>query len=115
MLNGRTQMNKATPTKESVTVIEERTGFQLAIKRAFARSLGGIISRLDSPHLIDGVLVEPLQVHPSDRGFFAELAGPVSFAVQLFMSFISRMNFTNPVMRLFSSPAGAFASSTNSI
>src|SRR5258708_38027022 len=74
MPNGRTQMNQAIPAKESITVIGERTGLQLAIKHTIARGLGKIISRPDSPDLIDGVAVEALQVHPDDRGFFAELA-----------------------------------------
>src|SRR5258708_32663578 len=74
MPNGRTQMNQAIPAKESITVIGERTGLQLAIKHTIARGLGKIISRPDSPDLIDGVAVEALQVHPADRGFFAELA-----------------------------------------
>ena len=67
-------MNQATPAKESVSVVGEHDGLQLAIKRSSTRSLGKIISRPDSADLIDGVVVEPLQVHPDDRGFFAELA-----------------------------------------
>src|SRR5260370_28811095 len=74
MPNGRTQMNQAIPAKESITVIGEGNGLQLAIKHTIARGLGEIISRPDSPNLIDGVVVEPLQVHPDDRGFFVELA-----------------------------------------
>jgi hypothetical protein len=61
------------------------------------------------------VLIEPLQIHPDDRAFFAELARSVSLAAQLFMSFFSRMNFANAVMGLFSSLAGAFASGANSV
>lgn len=67
-------MNQATPAKETITVVGERNGLQLAIQPAPAKSLGKIISRPDSTDLIDGVLIEPLQVHPDDRGFFAELA-----------------------------------------
>jgi dTDP-4-dehydrorhamnose 3,5-epimerase len=67
-------MNQATSAKESVTVVGERNGLQLAIRSSSTRSLGKIISRPDSPDLIEGVLVEPMQVHPDDRGFFAELA-----------------------------------------
>jgi len=74
MPNGRTQMNQAIPAKESITVIGEGNGLQLGIKHSIARGLGKIISRPDSPDLINGVLIEPLQVHPDDRGFFAELA-----------------------------------------
>jgi dTDP-4-dehydrorhamnose 3,5-epimerase len=67
-------MNQAIPAKENFTVVGERGGLQLAIGHNSARSLGKIISRPDSTDLIDGVLIEPLQVHPDDRGFFAELA-----------------------------------------
>ena len=67
-------MNQATSAKESITVVGERNGLHLAITSSSTRSLGKIISRPDSPDLIDGVLVEPMQVHPDDRGFFAELA-----------------------------------------
>jgi dTDP-4-dehydrorhamnose 3,5-epimerase len=67
-------MNQATAAKESSTVVGERNGLQLAIRTSSTRSLGIIISRPDSPDLIDGVLVEVMQVHPDDRGFFAELA-----------------------------------------
>ena len=74
MPNGRTQMNQATPAKESITVVGERNGLQLAIQHSPAKSLGKIISRPDSPDLIDGIRIEALQVHPDDRGFFAELA-----------------------------------------
>jgi dTDP-4-dehydrorhamnose 3,5-epimerase len=67
-------MNQATHAKESITLVGECDGLQLAIKHNSSRSLGKIISRSDSPELIDGVHIEPLQVHPDDRGFFAELA-----------------------------------------
>jgi len=67
-------MNQAIPAKESITVIGERNGLQLAIQHGPAKNLGKIISCPDSPDLIVGVLIEPLQVHPDDRGFFAELA-----------------------------------------
>jgi len=67
-------MNQATPARESITVVAERDGLQLAIRHGPAKNLGKIISRPDSPDLIVGVLIEPLQVHPDDRGFFAELA-----------------------------------------
>jgi hypothetical protein len=99
-------MNNVTHPEESISAIVQRNGLKLAIKHAIARGLGEIISRLDLPDLIDGVLIEPLQVHPDDRGFFAELAWPVSSAVQPFMSFFSRMNIANAVMSLFSSQVG---------
>jgi hypothetical protein len=41
-------MNQAIPAKESITVIGEQDGPQLAIKYTIARGLGIIISRPDS-------------------------------------------------------------------
>jgi dTDP-4-dehydrorhamnose 3,5-epimerase len=67
-------MNQATSAKESSTIVGERNGLLLAIRSSSTRSLGKIISRPDSPDLIDGVVIESMQVHPDDRGFFAELA-----------------------------------------
>jgi dTDP-4-dehydrorhamnose 3,5-epimerase len=67
-------MNQATSAKESSTIVGERNGLLLAIRSSSTRSLGKIISRPDSPDLIDGVVIESMQVHPDDRGFFTELA-----------------------------------------
>jgi len=47
---------------------------ELAIPCRAGRTLGEIIAEPDSSDLIDGVRIEPLQVHPDDRGFFMELA-----------------------------------------
>ncbi|PYU05438.1 MAG: dTDP-4-dehydrorhamnose 3,5-epimerase [Acidobacteria bacterium] len=46
----------------------------MAIARRTAKTLGKVISKLNSPDLIDSVQIEPLQVYPDDRGFFTELA-----------------------------------------
>ena len=51
-----------------------RNGIELAIARRTAKTLGKVISKLNSPDLIDGVQIESLQVYPDDRGFFTELA-----------------------------------------
>ena len=51
-----------------------RNGVELAIARRTVKTLGKIIAKPNSPELIEGVLVEPLQVYPDDRGFFCELA-----------------------------------------
>lgn len=51
-----------------------RNGIEMAIARRAAKTLGKIISKPDSPDLIDGVQIEPLQIFPDDRGFFTELA-----------------------------------------
>lgn len=49
---------------------------------ANAKGLGPIIRSPKSPDLIPGVLVEPLTIHPDDRGYFLEIArlttGPVA-------------------------------------
>jgi dTDP-4-dehydrorhamnose 3,5-epimerase len=51
-----------------------RDGIEMAIARRTAKTLGKIIAKPSSPDLIEGVLIEPLQVYPDDRGFFCELA-----------------------------------------
>lgn len=50
-----------------------RNGIELAILPRTAKTLGTVIGKPDSSELIHGVHVEPLQVFPDDRGFFAEL------------------------------------------
>jgi dTDP-4-dehydrorhamnose 3,5-epimerase len=35
--------------------------------------IGALISKPDSPHLIEGVRVQPLALHPDDRGYFMEV------------------------------------------
>ncbi|HWX54287.1 MAG TPA: dTDP-4-dehydrorhamnose 3,5-epimerase family protein [Verrucomicrobiae bacterium] len=67
------EANKAVPAG-GVTVVGVRHGLELAIKPGQAKGLGKIITRPDSPDLIADVMIEPVQVHPDDRGFFAELA-----------------------------------------
>jgi hypothetical protein len=39
-----------------------------------SKNQGKIIAKPDSPDLIDGAKIEPLQAYPDDRGFFMELA-----------------------------------------
>ena len=51
-----------------------RNGLEMAIARRTAKTLGKVIAKPNSPDLIEGVLIEPLQVYPDDRGFFCELA-----------------------------------------
>lgn len=38
-----------------------------------SKGLGEIITRPDSPQLIEGVRIQPLQLWPDDRGYFLEL------------------------------------------
>jgi dTDP-4-dehydrorhamnose 3,5-epimerase len=35
--------------------------------------IGAVIGSSDSPHLIAGVRIEPLRLHPDDRGYFLEV------------------------------------------
>jgi len=49
-------------------------GIEMAIACRAEKTLGRIIAKPNSPDLIEGVLIEPLQVYPDDRGFFCELA-----------------------------------------
>lgn len=61
-------------TRAELVPLGTRNGIDLAILRRNEKTLGRIISRLDSPDLIDGVQLAPLQIYPDDRGFFTELA-----------------------------------------
>jgi hypothetical protein len=51
-----------------------KNDMEMAILPSAEKTLGKIVANPDSPDLIDGVKIEPLQVHPDDRGFFMELA-----------------------------------------
>src|SRR5713226_4618471 len=68
------QTSRRRQADETLTGVGARHGLELAIKRRSEKGLGKIIAQLDSPDLISGVSVDPLQIHPDDRGFFAELA-----------------------------------------
>lgn len=59
---------------QNIKPVGERNGLELAIRHGGEKSLGKIITQPQSPDLIAGVVVEPLQVHADDRGFFTELA-----------------------------------------
>ncbi len=61
-------------TASEVVSLGTRNGIEMAILRRAEKTLGKIIARPNSPDLIDGVQIEPLQVYPDDRGFFTELA-----------------------------------------
>ena len=68
------EMSAAPRRNESVVPLGTKNGMEMAILRRTERTLGKIIAKADSPDLIDGVRIEPLLVHPDDRGFFMELA-----------------------------------------
>jgi len=59
---------------EKIVPLGTKNGIELAILGRTEKTLGKIIAKADSPDLIDGVRIEPLQVYPDDRGFFTELA-----------------------------------------
>ena len=60
--------------RSDIVPLGTRNGIEMAIARRTAKTLGKIIAQPNSPDLIEGVLIEPLQVYPDDRGFFCELA-----------------------------------------
>jgi dTDP-4-dehydrorhamnose 3,5-epimerase len=61
-------------SQSDIVPLGTHNGIEMAILRRNAKTLGKIISKPNSPELIDGVQVEPLQIYPDDRGFFTELA-----------------------------------------
>jgi dTDP-4-dehydrorhamnose 3,5-epimerase len=65
----------ATPaTQSEIVSLGTHNGIEMAIARRTTRTLGKVISKANSPDLIAGVRIAPLQVYPDDRGFFTELA-----------------------------------------
>ena len=69
-----TEVLASQQTRSDIVSLGTRNGVELAILRRTEKTLGKIISRPNSPELIDGVQIEPLQVYPDDRGYFTELA-----------------------------------------
>ncbi len=67
-------VGRSAAPQENVAVLGARNGLELAIKRDQRKSVGKIIMQVQSPDLIAGVAIEPLQIFADDRGFFAELA-----------------------------------------
>ncbi len=61
-------------TQSGIISLGTRNGIEMAILRRQEKTLGKVISKPESPDLIEGVKIEPLQVYPDDRGFFTELA-----------------------------------------
>jgi dTDP-4-dehydrorhamnose 3,5-epimerase len=66
--------SQASTSNEHITVIGKRHSLELAILRRPEKTLGKIVTQVSSPDLINGVIIEPLQIFADDRGFFAELA-----------------------------------------
>jgi dTDP-4-dehydrorhamnose 3,5-epimerase len=67
-------MTATQEAQSEIVPLGTRNGIELAIARREAKTLGKIIAKPNSPDLIDGVQIEPLQIYPDDRGFFTELA-----------------------------------------
>ena len=59
---------------EEIVALGARNELNLAILRRSAKTLGSVITQPQSPELISGVAIEPLQIFADDRGCFAELA-----------------------------------------
>src|SRR3989442_9264920 len=57
-----------------ISIVGRRNGLELAIKHRSEKTLGSVITRLQSAELISGVVIHPLEIFPDDRGFFGELA-----------------------------------------
>lgn len=64
----------AESTDGGIVPLGAPNGIELAILRRKEKTTGSVIARLDSPDLIHGVRIEPLELLPDDRGFFMELA-----------------------------------------
>ncbi len=60
--------------RSDIVPLGTRNGLEMAILPRTTKTLGKIIAKPNSPDLIEGVLIEPLQIYPDDRGFFCELA-----------------------------------------
>jgi len=60
--------------RSGIVPLGTRNGIEMAIARRTAKTLGKIIAKPNSPDLIEGIRIEPLQIYPDDRGFFCELA-----------------------------------------
>jgi len=61
-------------TQSGIISLGTRNAIEMAILRRQEKTLGKVISKPESPDLIEGVKIEPLQVYPDDRGFFTELS-----------------------------------------
>lgn len=68
------EVTAAQTRPSEVVPLGTHNGIEMAIARRTTKTLGKIISKPHSLDLIDGVQIEPLQIYPDDRGFFAELA-----------------------------------------
>jgi len=56
--------------RSDIVPLGTRNGIEMAILPRTTKTLGKIIAKSNSPDLIEGVLIAPLQIYPDDRGFF---------------------------------------------
>ncbi len=84
MSAGTAGADRASVVEESVIVLAVRNSLELAIRRRSQRSIGRIITRVDSPDLIAGVMIEPLQVQPDDNNCKVGICanGPLHLSIQ---------------------------------
>ncbi len=59
-------------TAAKAEVLASAGGLQLVVPEC-PKGLGAVIAAVDSPHLIAGVKLQPLALHPDDRGYFLEV------------------------------------------
>ncbi len=64
---------KSRGTDAKIVSLGTKNGIDMAILPRAEKTLGKIILKPDSPDLIEGVQIQPLAVHPDDRGFFMEV------------------------------------------
>ena len=60
--------------QSEIVALGTHNGIEMAIARRTSKTLGKVISKVNSQDLIEGVRIAPLEVYPDDRGFFTELA-----------------------------------------
>ena len=65
-------MTSGTQAPSSRSLVAERDGLRLVLPEN-PKGIGAVITSPESPHLIDGVKVQALQLWPDDRGYFLEV------------------------------------------
>ncbi|HZC65777.1 MAG TPA: hypothetical protein VE545_04335, partial [Candidatus Dormibacteraeota bacterium] len=63
-----TEVLNSPGTDAKIVSLGTKNGIDMAILPRAEKTLGKIIFKPDSPDLIEGVQIEPLAVHPDDRG-----------------------------------------------
>ena len=65
-------MSRAIVTQRKGRPLASEEGLVLKVPEC-GKGIGAVIGRPDSPELIAGVPIEPLSLHPDDRGYFLEI------------------------------------------